>query len=336
MTPLTRFPPPRGQAIAAPSADLRPEQSARSARRSLGHSARHGHPASAARRLRAAFTLIELLVVVAIIALLMSILMPALSSARAAARTTVCASNLRQVGIGWFIYAEANNDHAVAGRPASLGGDDLYWIGNGYKYRPRWLASLGAAVEIYAFNEPSPLNVHQNIDNPLLVCTEARERTSERNASYGYNFQFLGNARVLPNGQFVNFPVTASRMRAADTVVAADSLGTAGEFPTGQRTPYRADGSADLAAVGNHAYMLDPPRLTNKSDRCDSGVRGGPDPRHSGRATFVFADGHAKPATPAELGYVVNADGSFAIDDPRATNRHFSGTFRDDDPPVAQ
>lgn len=59
---------------------------------------------------RKAFTLVELLVVISIISMLMSILLPALSNAREQGRSIVCRSNLKQLQLGWLLYADANRD----------------------------------------------------------------------------------------------------------------------------------------------------------------------------------------------------------------------------------
>lgn len=57
------------------------------------------------------FTLIELLVVVGIIALLAAILLPVFLAARERARTTACASNLRQLHLAFSQYASDNNGY---------------------------------------------------------------------------------------------------------------------------------------------------------------------------------------------------------------------------------
>ena len=79
----------------------------------------------------AAFTLVELLVVIGIIALLISILSPALGRARDQANRAACMSSLRQVLMGFMMYANSNKDKCPYGaRLDNPGGVDLEsdWI----------------------------------------------------------------------------------------------------------------------------------------------------------------------------------------------------------------
>jgi prepilin-type N-terminal cleavage/methylation domain-containing protein len=117
---------------------------------------------------RQAFTLVELLVSIAIIALLAAILFPVFGSARAAARRTVCISNLRQLSLALQMYRQdygelpphlstANqayvkdarmfvcpNDSADGLHAGNdrLEGDLFLPTGVSYDYIPRWQVAL--------------------------------------------------------------------------------------------------------------------------------------------------------------------------------------------------
>lgn len=96
------------------------------------------------RRQLRAFTLVELLVVIGIIALLVAILLPALAKARWQATLTACASNERQLGAFFLMYAHENKGllprfDLVGGGEGNLsdllGGDQGFFSTLNLKYK---------------------------------------------------------------------------------------------------------------------------------------------------------------------------------------------------------
>jgi prepilin-type processing-associated H-X9-DG protein len=242
------------------------------------------------------------------------------------------------------MYADENRDVVLPGRYANAGGGtsnpaNWFEVGNGLKYRPRWVATMGKHVGLFAFHQPRTDYDRQDYDEKVYRCPTAAEWIDERNYAYGYNHQFLGNARKT-NGRYHNFPVNRSRIpNFASTVLGGDCMGTAAGVAAAQRLEYANDGTA-FNELGNHAWTLDPPRLTSTSDR-GSGDSGTPrtavDPRHRSRANVIFTDGHGLSAAPHALGYRKLPDGQFVDLETTASppdNRLFSGTGADQDPPA--
>ncbi len=75
-----------------------------------------------------AFTLIELLVVIAIIAILAAMLLPALAGAKLRAQRLQCTSQMKQLGVGFTLYAA---DHTDQYPPAA-------WSTGDYQYQLSW------------------------------------------------------------------------------------------------------------------------------------------------------------------------------------------------------
>jgi len=126
-----------------------------------------------------AFTLIELLVVVAIIAALIGILLPSIGASRNSARSVVCVSNQRQIGIAVFDAANQRDDllpSAGTFDPTPTSDQHAAWSGV--------LEELtGVRVQDFARcpSDRSPLWETPETTTGLL-----------RRASYGMNFYLSG------------------------------------------------------------------------------------------------------------------------------------------------
>lgn len=76
-----------------------------------------------------AFTLIELLVAIAIVGVLMALTLPALAKAKEKGRQTLCASNLRQLSVGFSLYhADSHDQFPAPGSVMMYGPQPEDWI----------------------------------------------------------------------------------------------------------------------------------------------------------------------------------------------------------------
>jgi competence protein ComGC len=100
-------------------------------------------PQLGGQRHRRAFTVIDVLVSVAVITLLISLLIPGLSLVRETARRVVCASNVRQVGLGLAMYADDNHDLLPEVNLVAFGLQEQYQLSMRVRIAPSQWDGLG-------------------------------------------------------------------------------------------------------------------------------------------------------------------------------------------------
>ena len=286
------------------------------------------------RYITGAFTLIELLVVISIIALLMGILMPVLSRVRRSARSVVCLSNVKRLALAGVMYAQENGTFPPHRMKRKNFTDTHNFVNEYGRDRPRWQwffdQGVGPVIDPSGWVKQKG-DVFTDDDtlmmtNDYFICPEFHHAQYSvydiRNGSYGYNYQYLGNARDRPDlGKFQNFPVRESDIvKPAATIVIGDGRGSG--------HPH-----------GLHSYKFDPPKLALSTGAIYFGNWKQPtieqqhcpaEARHSGKANVSFLDGHAKSMRLDELGYVVDDNGLVIANHPAGTNRLFTGTGQDD------
>lgn len=249
------------------------------------------------------FTLIELLVVISIIALLISILLPALGAARASARDSQSLSNVRQIGSVAMtnylvdrkgLYPWHSSDIPGSARPHGAKPrwpDYIFDSINSTEVFQNPHLNLGDSVLSKPFwHLASTVEAHQAGENPGINYQSTAKPADglEYYGGYGYNYQYLGNAR--PAAQFKR--KAASVRATSDTLVVGDTFGVLN--------------SDDEPIDGE--YALDPPLTSARGSGKSSGfygtsgsLRALPGARGQDTGEFSFADGHGESVQPEQL-----------------------------------
>ncbi len=285
-----------------------------------------------------AFTLIELLVVIAIISMLMGVLMPALSMARKKAYSVVCISNLRHLAFtGQTYLADGDGSFPPFRMTKARPADTQNYVNKFGREQPRWQWFFHHGIGPVIDPEPYikfPGDTFGDADtlimtNDYFVCPafvgSSFDLRDERNGSYGFNYQYLGNSRIR-NGSFENFPVYVEKIRRpAERVFLADSRGARGP-----------DGPSDIQH-GLHSYTLDPPKIARSYNAVNFAFHTQPqhwmqhspaEARHNGEANVAFVDGHVQSLSLDKIGYVLDEKGSVIAG--QGDNSHFSSSGRDE------
>ncbi len=198
------------------------------------------------------FTLIELLAVIGLMMVLAAILIPAVGLARKTMERTKCASNLKQLGVSFALYA-VDHDGVL---PSGISFSKLFWDHYVDDYIPG------------------------GRERGIFACpTEKKQPTSGRS-------NYIGNTRVLVDTQDnKSAPVPLSRIsRPAEVTLIMDgAVNDSGNTNFGfyeqpEVTSYSSDKYADRSI----------PQGPDGTTNSNAVIRW----RHDGRINALFVDGH--------------------------------------------
>lgn len=224
----------------------------------------------------AGFTLIELLVVVAIISVLVALLLPALGSARESARSAVCLSNLRSLGLTFGVYNNDNNEYFPVG----------YVFGS---VEQRWTLTvnkMSGAGEYVRFQYANTVDAAPQAVSGILLCPSHKYKTNRSwmlGTDYAYNGWVMGTDYLSVGLGKTNSMRAGSLPRPSQTFVLVDGADTSDYTGHG---PIRFE--YELAnMIRDYSTTVGPVHGGSRADAYDAYAGTG------SRVNILYADGRA-------------------------------------------
>ncbi len=232
-----------------------------------------------------AFTLVELLVVIAIISILAAVLFPVFATAREKARQTACASNLKQLGLGFAQYMQDYDDSYPRAAATTVGAPALSITAGGW------------TNEVYPYVKS--LGVYTCPDDTTTVSSTRTE------ISYAYNNNLAAVSISGSASPYTILPLAANKVASPSVTVALSEIincavtttqitqGNDTDAPIGHGTVVYSlggggatpatPGASSSYVIGNQSYGFNRPKAGTKYIA-----------RHDPGSMFLLADYHVK------------------------------------------